>query len=236
MNFAPARCPEPVRATWLVADGRPRRLASAGGGAPTRGGRCRQLEAAGVARRGRGAAGVVLSRPALERLYVQEQLSVAEVARRFEVSKEVVVRNLRSYERPRRDRHAPLDRDTLRRLYVDEPLGVRAVAARLGVSPNKVRAESRPLPDPDPPSRPPSPKRQLTVRPEADIDCPHPATLRERGRGIVLSVPPTCSAHRKGGTAPRAGYLQRPERSIREREDGLVQQPSLNAARVCRRP
>ena len=101
----------------------------------------RQLEAAGVVRRARGTPGVVLSRPALQRLYIHEQLSVAEVARRFEVSTGAVVRNLRSYGLPRRDRHAPLDRSTLRRLYVNERLGVRAVAARLGVSPDKVRAE-----------------------------------------------------------------------------------------------
>lgn len=101
----------------------------------------RQLETTGVARRARGTSGVVLSRSALQRLYIQEQLSVAEVARRFEVSTQAVVRNLRSYGLPRRDRHAPLDRDTLRRLYVDERLGVRAVAARLGVSPDKVRTE-----------------------------------------------------------------------------------------------
>ena len=101
----------------------------------------RQLEAAGVPRRARGTSGVVLSRTALERLYLQEQLSVAEVARRFEVSTEVVARNLRSYGLPRPNRQAPLDRATLRHLYVDERLGVRTVAARLGVSPDKVRAE-----------------------------------------------------------------------------------------------
>ena len=101
----------------------------------------RQLDAAGVARRARGTSGVVLSRSALERLSIQEQLSLAEVARRFEVSTQAVVRNLRSYGLPRRNRQAPLDRNLLRRLYVDERLGVRVVAARLGVSPDKVRTE-----------------------------------------------------------------------------------------------
>lgn len=101
----------------------------------------RQLEAAGVARRARGSSGVALSRTALERLYLRDQLSLAEVARRFEVSTQAVTRNLRSYGLPRRDRHAALDQSTLRRLYVDERLGVRAVAARLGVSPHKVRTE-----------------------------------------------------------------------------------------------
>lgn len=84
---------------------------------------------------------MVLSRSALQRLYIQEQLSVAEVARRFEVSTQAVVRNLRSYGLPRRNRHAPLDGASLRRLYVEERLGVREVASRLGVSPDKVRAE-----------------------------------------------------------------------------------------------
>jgi len=101
----------------------------------------RQLVAAGVSRRSRGLSGVVLSRSALERLYVREQLSVAEVARRFEVPKEAVVRNLRNHGLPRHNRQAPLDRDTLRRLYVDARLGVRAVAERLRVSSEKVRAE-----------------------------------------------------------------------------------------------
>ena len=101
----------------------------------------RQLVAAGVPRRPCGICGVVLSRSALERLYVRDQLPVAEVARRFDVSNEAVIRNLRDYGLPRRSRRTPLDRDTLRRLYVDERLGARAVAARLGVSPDKVRAE-----------------------------------------------------------------------------------------------
>ena len=101
----------------------------------------RQLVAACVSRRPRGISGVVLSRPALERLYVRQQLPVTEVARRFDVSGEVVVRNLRDYGLPRRNRRTPLDRDTPRRLYIDERLGARAVANRLGVSPDKVRAE-----------------------------------------------------------------------------------------------
>jgi transposase-like protein len=101
----------------------------------------RQLAAAGVPRRTRGIPGVVLSRSALERLYIREQLSVAEVARRFEVPPETVIRNLRNHGLRPRNRHAPLDRDTLRRLHVDERLGLRAVGARLGVSPDKVRAE-----------------------------------------------------------------------------------------------
>jgi transposase-like protein len=120
----------------------------------------RQLAAAGVPRRARGLAGVVLSRPALERLYIREQLSIAEVARRFEVPKEAVIRNLRNHGLPRRHRSAPLDKDTLRRLYADERRGVRAVASRLGVSPDKVRAElgryGLPIRPPGRPARPPS--------------------------------------------------------------------------------
>ena len=68
-------------------------------------------------------------------------LSVAEVARRFEVAPDAVLRNLDRYALARRDRHAPLDRETIRRLYVTERLGVRAVAERLGVSADKVRAD-----------------------------------------------------------------------------------------------
>jgi transposase-like protein len=101
----------------------------------------RQLSLAGVSRRPRGTAGVVLSRRRLECLYVRDGLSVAEVARRFDVTKEVVNRNIARHGIPRRQRRAPLDRGTLHHLYVDERLGVRTVAARLGVSPDTVRAE-----------------------------------------------------------------------------------------------
>lgn len=101
----------------------------------------RQLDLAGVARRPRGTVGVILSRRALEDLYVNQNLSIAEVARRFDVSTEVVRRNLHRHGLPRRDRRAPLERVTLRRLYVDDQLGVRTIASRLGVSPDKVRAE-----------------------------------------------------------------------------------------------
>jgi transposase-like protein len=77
----------------------------------------------------------------LERLYVRDGLSVAEVARRFDVSTDVVKRNIARHGIPRRQRRAPLDRATLHHLYVDERLGVRVVADRLDVSPDKVRAE-----------------------------------------------------------------------------------------------
>lgn len=56
----------------------------------------RQLHLAGVDRRPRGTAGVVLSRRGLERLYVRDGLSVSEVARCFDVSADVVRRNARS--------------------------------------------------------------------------------------------------------------------------------------------
>ncbi|MCA1843712.1 MAG: hypothetical protein LC792_11115 [Actinobacteria bacterium] len=69
------------------------------------------------------------------------RLSVAEVARRFDVSTDIVKRNIAQQGIPRRGRRAPLDHNMLHRLYVDERLGVRAVAARLDVSPDKVRAE-----------------------------------------------------------------------------------------------
>jgi transposase-like protein len=77
----------------------------------------------------------------LERLYIQDGLSVVEVARRFDVSVDVVKRNIAQHRIPRRQRRAPLDRDTLHHLYVQERLGVRTVADRLGVSPDKVRVD-----------------------------------------------------------------------------------------------
>lgn len=109
------------------------RDASAGGLAPARPGR-RDPPAPGNS-------GVVLSHSALRGLYVHERLSVAEVARRFEVGVEAVVGNLDHHRMPRRDRHAPLAPDSLRRLDVGERLGVRAVAAQLGVSADRVPAE-----------------------------------------------------------------------------------------------
>jgi hypothetical protein len=78
------------------------------------------------------------------------------MTRRFDVSVDVVDRNIDRYGLPRRDREAPLDRATLRRLYVHEQLGVRAVASRLGVSADKVRADLDRYRIPiRPPGRPP---------------------------------------------------------------------------------
>lgn len=122
----------------------------------------RQLHLAGVPRRPRGTSGVVLSRRALERLYVHDRLPVAEVARRFDVSVDVVDRKIDRYGLPRLDRRSPLDRATLRRLYVEERLGVRAVASRLGAG------RPGPLPDSDPAAGPPCP-RELTVPRAANI-------------------------------------------------------------------
>ena len=99
----------------------------------------RHLRRAGVPLRPRGTPGAVLSRWELERLYLRDSLSLAEVARRFEVSPQVVARNLDRYGIPRR--RPPLERATLQRLYVDERLGIRALSARLGVSAAKVRAD-----------------------------------------------------------------------------------------------
>lgn len=99
----------------------------------------RHLAAAGVARRPRGAPGVALSRRPLERLYVRDGLSLAEVARRFDVTADVVARNLDRYGIPRR--RPPLERAVLEGLYVDERLGIKAVSARLGVSAAKIRAD-----------------------------------------------------------------------------------------------
>jgi DNA-binding CsgD family transcriptional regulator len=100
----------------------------------------RHLKRAGVARRPRNSAGIVLSRPELERLYVRGGWSVAEVARLFEVQPEAVVRNLDRYGIPRR-RDVPIDRAILKQLYVGDRLGIRPTAARLGVSQSKVRRD-----------------------------------------------------------------------------------------------
>src|SRR5262249_40553217 len=114
-------------------------------------------ESAGVPRRPRGNAGVVLSRPTLKRLYITERLSIAEVARRFDVGPGTVIRNLEAHGLPHRDPRQPLDRATLRHLHVDEQRGTRAVAARLGVSADKVRTElARAQIRVRPPGRPPT--------------------------------------------------------------------------------
>ena len=101
----------------------------------------RQLEAVGVARRARGTSGVVLSRPALQRLYIQEQLSVAEVARRFEVT------HPGGRPEPAELRAAPAQpARTARPGHAAAPVRRRTArraggAARLRVSPDKVRAD-----------------------------------------------------------------------------------------------
>lgn len=101
----------------------------------------RHLAQAGVARRPRGTPAVVLSRPALERLYVREGLSLTEVGRRFEVSADVVARNLELHGIPRRDPAVPIDRALLERLYCTQRLGLRAIAAQLGVPERKLRRD-----------------------------------------------------------------------------------------------
>ena len=104
---------------------------------------------------------------------MQDGLSVAELARRFDVSTDAVKRNIAKHGIPRRNRHAPLDRDTLRHLYVDDHFGVRVVAGRLGVSPDKVRAELARYRIPI--RRPGRPASRLTVAPKVH----HPAFLRQ---------------------------------------------------------
>lgn len=99
----------------------------------------RDLDRAGVPRRPRGTAGTTLSRRQLERLYVEDRLSVAEIARRFDVSPQVVARNLDRHAIPRQ--RPPLDRATLDELYSHQRLGIRAIAARLEVTATKVRAD-----------------------------------------------------------------------------------------------
>ena len=64
---------------------------------------------------------------------------MAEVGRRFDVSGDVVARNLDRYDIPRR--RPPIDRAVLEELYVEGRLGLRATADRLGVTEAKVRAD-----------------------------------------------------------------------------------------------
>jgi transposase-like protein len=97
----------------------------------------RHLGQAGVELRPRGKPGVELSRRQLEQLYVRDGLSLAEVARRFEVDPHAVARNLDRYGIPRR--RPTLDRAVLEELYVQQRLGIRAIAERLGVSQGQVR-------------------------------------------------------------------------------------------------
>jgi hypothetical protein len=97
-----------------------------------------ELKKAGTPLRPVGAELTVLSRPALEQLYVRDGLSLRETAQRFEVTPHVVARNLERYGIPR---HQPvvIERDVLRTFYVDARLGIRAVAARLGMTEGQVR-------------------------------------------------------------------------------------------------
>jgi DNA-binding CsgD family transcriptional regulator len=97
-----------------------------------------ELKKAGTPLRPVGAELTVLSRPALEQLYVRDGLSLRETAQRFGVTPHVVARNLDRYGIPR---HQPvvIERDVLRTLYVDARLGIRAVAARLGMTEGQIR-------------------------------------------------------------------------------------------------
>jgi hypothetical protein len=103
---------------------------------------------------------VILSRRPLERLYVEERLSMTEVGRLFEVTHEVVARNLDRHGIPRL--RPPLDRDTLEELYVNQRLGLRDVAARLGVTTTRADLAHHGFPI-RAPGRPPSATRQGPV-------------------------------------------------------------------------
>jgi DNA-binding CsgD family transcriptional regulator len=97
-----------------------------------------QLKDSGTPLRPVGIELTVLSRTALEQLYVRGGLSLRETAERFDVTRHVVARNLERYGIPR---HQPavVERDVLQSLYVDASLGTRTVAARLGVTEGQVR-------------------------------------------------------------------------------------------------
>lgn len=98
----------------------------------------RDLAAAGISRRPVGPQGQMLSRRALEQLYVRGGLSLDEVAKRFGVSRSVVVRNLDEHGLRRRQ-PVIVERTRLEDLYVGGGLGLRTVAARLGVTEGDIR-------------------------------------------------------------------------------------------------
>ena len=100
----------------------------------------RILDGAGVARRPVGSRGRRLRRADLQRLYVREGLSLAEVARRLDVNVDAVKRNLDRLGIPRRGT-VPLDPNLLARLDLREGRSIRAMAARLRVSAERVRRE-----------------------------------------------------------------------------------------------
>jgi DNA-binding CsgD family transcriptional regulator len=107
-----------------------------------------QLERLGIARRAPGwrpsSRDPVLSAQALTDLYVAQGLSILVIARRLDVSPDVVTGALDAHRIPRRPRgkpRPPLDEEVLRRLWLEEWRGESEVAAALGVSREWVRHE-----------------------------------------------------------------------------------------------
>jgi hypothetical protein len=96
------------------------------------------VKSSGTPRRPVGAKLTTLSRPALERLYVRDGLSLRETAERFGVTRHVVARNLDRYGIPRHQA-VVVEPHVLQTLYVDAGLGTRAVAARLGLTEGQIR-------------------------------------------------------------------------------------------------
>jgi predicted RNA-binding protein with RPS1 domain len=102
----------------------------------------RELKNAGIPRRSVGVRGTVLDPEVLRDLYVNERLSINQVAARLGVARSVVERNLRanSITRTRRQR---LPKELLEELYVNRRLSAEAVATRVGCSTENVLADLR---------------------------------------------------------------------------------------------
>jgi len=112
----------------------------------------------------------------LQQLYVDEDLTISEVARRLGCSDTRVAAALDRYQIPRhpdprrRHRVAPvaIDRDTLVSLYVEQKLDDVAIASRYDVPPVRIRNRRRELgvrrpaaPPPHPVHPPPPPAKEL---------------------------------------------------------------------------
>ena len=85
----------------------------------------------------------------LERLYHQENMSLAAIARRYGVSHTTVLRRMQRLGIPRRPYRSKgkeplyLPLDMLRCLYCDERLSLRAIAQRYGCSRETIRVRLR---------------------------------------------------------------------------------------------
>lgn len=80
-----------------------------------------------------------LERQVLVELYVDEGLTVAEVARRLGSTDNTVVRALEQHGIPQRAPRRPVSKEIVRRLYVDEGLSDEEIAERVHLLAKSVR-------------------------------------------------------------------------------------------------